>query len=357
MACARQPQEVHGSGPLARLVGLSDCEAAVMVKPRLLVVELWGLGDLIIATPFLRAAAQRFDVTLLAKPHAAQLRRHFWPEVTVIPMQAPWTAFRHKYRLWRWPWNIMGQIRHHLAEEAFAVAVSCRRDPRDHALMAAVGATDRMGFPRWGSQVFLNRPLPIPGPLAHRYDYWRAVAGELGLRLPEKSPFAVSREKPSKRVLLHSGAGQPIRSWPLERYHNLCKRLRAAGYEVKLACDPGQLSWWTSAGERNVATPESVDTLMSLIESSDYFVGNDSGPGHVAAACGLPTFTIFGPQLPEWFVPMSAKAEFVEGKPCPFRPCSDYCQFPVAYCLERITEEEVWERVANFLKRQQDDSA
>ncbi len=40
------------------------------VKPRLLVLELWGLGDLVIATPFLRAAAGQFSVTLLAKPFA-----------------------------------------------------------------------------------------------------------------------------------------------------------------------------------------------------------------------------------------------------------------------------------------------
>ena len=40
------------------------------LKPKLLIVELWGLGDLVIATPFLRAVAERFDVTLLAKPFA-----------------------------------------------------------------------------------------------------------------------------------------------------------------------------------------------------------------------------------------------------------------------------------------------
>jgi ADP-heptose:LPS heptosyltransferase len=40
------------------------------MKPRLLVLELWGLGDLVIATPFLRAAAERYAVTLLARARA-----------------------------------------------------------------------------------------------------------------------------------------------------------------------------------------------------------------------------------------------------------------------------------------------
>ena len=35
------------------------------MKPKLLAIELWGLGDLVIATPFLHAASQRFDVTML----------------------------------------------------------------------------------------------------------------------------------------------------------------------------------------------------------------------------------------------------------------------------------------------------
>ena len=66
------------------------------MKAKLLVVELWGLGDLIIATPFLQAASQRYEVTLAAKPYALDLQRRFWPDVRVVPFVAPWTAFRFK---------------------------------------------------------------------------------------------------------------------------------------------------------------------------------------------------------------------------------------------------------------------
>ena len=60
-----------------------------VVKPKLLVVELWGLGDLVIATPFLQAASQRYEVTLLAKPYAMDLQSRFWPGVRVVPFVAP----------------------------------------------------------------------------------------------------------------------------------------------------------------------------------------------------------------------------------------------------------------------------
>ncbi|MBC8096372.1 MAG: hypothetical protein H7Y43_11210, partial [Akkermansiaceae bacterium] len=60
-------------------------------RPKLLLVELWGLGDLVIATPFLQAAAAKFDLTLLARPYAKDLQQRFWPDVRVEPFTAPWT--------------------------------------------------------------------------------------------------------------------------------------------------------------------------------------------------------------------------------------------------------------------------
>ena len=50
------------------------------MKPKLLILQLWQLGDLMIAMPFIRAASEQFDVTLVAKPYALELRPRFWPD-------------------------------------------------------------------------------------------------------------------------------------------------------------------------------------------------------------------------------------------------------------------------------------
>src|ERR1035438_8881799 len=89
------------------------------VKAKLLIVELWGLGDLVIATPFIRAAAEKFEVTLLAKPHAQEMRPRLWPAVEIVPFTAPWTAFRAKYHLWRWPWAKMLRLHRELRAKNF----------------------------------------------------------------------------------------------------------------------------------------------------------------------------------------------------------------------------------------------
>jgi len=321
------------------------------VKAKLLVVELWGLGDLIIATPFLQAASRRYELTLVAKPYARDLQRRLWPEVKVVQFVAPWTAFKGKYRLYAWPWWEMVRLRHDLAAQRFDFGLSARWDPRDHLLLLLAGAKMRLGFPRLGSGIMLKKPLARPEPQAHRYENWRVMAKALGLQMPACEALALPPGRPGGEILVHTGAGQPVRVWPLDRYRRLVARLRQKGYRVQVACDPDQQDWWLTAGEDGVVAPRTVSELFALADRAGAFVGNDSGPGHLAAFCGVPTFTLFGPQLPEWFAPLHPASQWLEGKPCPYKPCSDYCRFPVPYCMANSTEEEVWELAAAFVAR------
>jgi len=320
------------------------------LKPKLLVVELWGLGDLIIATPFLRAASERFNVTLLAKPFARDLQIRFWPEIQIHAFTAPWTSFKRKYRLWSWPWRQIAGLRQ-LRRAGFDFGLSARWDPRDHLLLFGARARVRLGFPRLGSGIFLSHNLTRPSPASHRYEGWQGMAEALGFRLPAREQLPSVAVGGRRQILIHTGAGQPVRVWPLPRYRNLVQRLRARGHVVQLACDSDQLRWWQESGEENLVCPLTVTRLLEVIDQAGLFIGNDSGPGHVAAACGVPTFTIFGPQLPEWFVPIHPAAEWIEGKACPYKPCSDYCRYPVAHCLENSTEEEVCGKVQAFVDR------
>ena len=322
------------------------------MKPKLLILELWGLGDLVIATPFIRAAADKFSVTLLAKPFATEMAQRFWPGVEVVPFTAPWTAFQFgsKYALWRWPWAKIFRLRRELLAKGFDFAVSGRWDPRDHLFLRLAGARERLGFPRWKSDRYLTRPLKRPDPTAHRNEYWRVAGSALGLTLPPSAEFFVNNRIKPPVALIHSGARLPLRVWPLKNFQEIARRLRQANYQVQIACDEDQLDWWRDHGE-SVMCPKSVTELLSCLDGAGIFIGNDSGPGHLAASCGLPTFTLFGPQLHEWFAPMQPAAEWIEGKACPYKPCSDYCRYPTPYCLWKITAEEVWLRVQKFAGR------
>jgi ADP-heptose:LPS heptosyltransferase len=322
------------------------------VKPRLLVLELWGLGDLVIATPFLRAATEKFDVTLLAKPYAVELRPRLWPAVAVIPFTAPWTAFTFgaKYNFLRWSWPEMLRLCRELRAKNFDYAVSARWDPRNHFLMKVAGARERLGFSRLKSRRYLTQDLARPEPLAHRYEYWRVAGAALGFALPPRGEiFAKPRALP-RVVFIHTGARLPLRVWPLENFHGVVIRLRQKNIAVQVACDADQLDWWRARGE-NAVCPRSVTDLLGFLDQAGVFVGNDSGPGHLAASCGLPTFTLFGPQLHEWFAPLHPAAEVVEGRACPYKPCSDYCRFAEPFCLRGISVADVWPRIEAFAQR------
>ena len=321
------------------------------MKPKLLVVELWGLGDLVIATPFLQAASQKYAVTLLAKPYAVDLQKRFWADVSVVPFIAPWTAFKHKYRLLAWHWGEMFRLRNRLAAEHFDFGLSARWDPRDHLLLLLARAKTRLGFSRWGSGVNLAKSLARPEPQAHRYENWRVMARALGFEMPARAALALPHSRPGGEILVHTGAGQPVRVWPLEGYQRLVAGLRQEDYRVQVACDPDQQKWWAEAGEKNLATPRTVAELLALADRAGVFIGNDSGPGHLAAFCGVPTFTLFGPQIPEWFAPLHPGSEWLEGKACPYKPCSDYCRFPAPCCMVNSSEEEVLTLVRAFVAR------
>jgi ADP-heptose:LPS heptosyltransferase len=323
------------------------------VKPKLLIIELWGVGDLAIATPFLRKACEQYEVTLLARPFALDLQDRFWPPVKVLPFNAPWTAFafNRKYNLLCWPWRAMFSVWKSLHHEKFDVALSARWDPRDHFLMWLSRARTRVGFPRTGSQIFLTQPLALADPKEHRYESWRVIAKALKLDVEPREKIRFPSRQGSWLILIHTGAAQPVRVWPVERYLEIAKQLRARGHAVRIVCNPEQLAWWQKTGESDAIAPQTIRELLGLLDGAAIFIGNDSGPGHLAAFCGLPTFTLFGDQVAEWFVPLHPASEFVEGKPCPYKPCSDYCRFPAPYCLSNVTEAEVWPRLEQFIDR------
>jgi ADP-heptose:LPS heptosyltransferase len=313
----------------------------------LLVLELWGLGDLVIATPFLRAAAEHFTVTLVAKPFANELQPRLWPDVQVESFTAPWTAFHGKYQLWRWPWHEMFQLRNRLIAQKFDYAVSARWDPRDHLVLKTSGATERLGYARLKSQRYLTHGLPRPPALAHRYEHWREVGRALGLNLPVREEIVFPPRQHSSIALIHSGARLPARIWPLQNFHRLAVHLREKKIAVQIACDPDQVAWWQAHGE-TPACPRTVSELLGHIDRAGVFIGNCSGPGHLAAICGVPTYTLYGPSMHEWFVPLHPQAEIFEGRACPYKPCSDYCRFEKPFCLHDVTAEEVWPHVERF---------
>jgi ADP-heptose:LPS heptosyltransferase len=297
-------------------------------RDRLLVLELWGLGDVALSIPFLREASRHADVTLVAKPHAQPLLARFCPAVELVPLTAPWTAFRGKYRLLAWPWRDLERTIRRLRSHEFHSGVSARPDPRDHVLLRLAGVRRRHGFARAGSGLLLNEKLKAAAN-THRADHWGNIARSLGWTVPPPA----ANVPVGRHVVLHTTAANWVREWPRDRFDQLAAALRADGWRVTVL-------------DANLSDLESV---MDLLASADRFIGNDSGPGHLASLLGVPTFTIFGPQLSSRFSPVHPRSAWVDGRHCRFKPCSDYCRYTEPHCIRQLQVADVEPKVKAWL--------
>jgi ADP-heptose:LPS heptosyltransferase len=334
-------------------------------RPRLLVLEFWGLGDLTFATPFLRSAQERYDITLVGKEHAAQLLQPSFPEVRFISFDAPWSAYLGKYALWRWNWRELFALFGRLRAGHFDAAVSVRNDPRDHLFMLLAGARTRFGFPFRGSGQFLTHSLARSSGQQHKVEDWRDLGRALDLPgMADTGPrlehgryrsaavdqmFAGGSGKPI--VGLHPGARIGVRRWPEDYFAFVIEKLRTQfDFQLVLVPGPEGCSDALLSLADLVLRPLTVPELVDVLGRVDLLLCNDSGPGHIAAACGRPVIPIFGPTHPDWFRPWGGQHHVVIRDICPWRPCFDYCKFSQPYCMTKLLPDRVWPEIREHLE-------
>ena len=103
----------------------------------------------------------------------------------------------------------------------------------------------------------------------------------------------------NKTVVIHPCSSLKIRSWGIDKFASLCKKLISeTNCQIIVNCSLKELQ---SVRPIKVLAPEvclfsgSLRELLSLINESDLFVGNDSGPSQFSVALNTPTITINGP--------------------------------------------------------------
>jgi len=333
-------------------------------RPKLLVLELWGLGDLTFSTPLLRAAVERYDVTLVGKPHARPLLEASFPEIRFVAYDAPWSAYRGKYRLWAWKWPELVGLMSRLRRERFDAAVSVRNDPRDHLLMWLVHAKRRFGFPLKGSQRFLSDPVRRTLTKQHRVEDWRDLGAALGFAgIRNAAPMldhaayrsakvdAIFSGITKPLVVLHPGARIAVRRWPEAYFEKTVRRLREMfDFHLALIPDPDGYGMGLAPLADSVVPALSVSELVDVLGRVQLLICNDSGPGHLAASCGRPAIVVFGPTDPDWFRPWGDLHHLVIRDICPWRPCFDYCKFREPYCMTKLLPDAAWPEILEHIE-------
>lgn len=332
-----------------------------MAKRKILVLELWGLGDLTFSTVLLQGALKEGDeVHLVGKSHAQPLLEPTFPSMRFFSFEAGWTKFQRKYRIWNWNWRAFLSLLWQLRKEHYDVAVSARDDPRDHLLMALIGARKRIGFAHCGSGFFLtHRVERTHGPTQHKVEDWRDLGATLGLPgMREAQPRlrhdayrsirvdTLFRELTQPVLVLHAGARIPVRRWPVAYFEEMILRLRQEfNFHLILIPDPDGYGSSLASLADTVLNDLTLAELIDVLGRADLLLSNDSGPAHLAAACQRPTLTLFGPTCANWFRPWGEIHHLFLRDFCRYRPCFDYCHFAEPYCLTRLRPEIIWPEV------------
>ena len=192
-------------------------------------------------------------------------------------------------------------------------------DFRSGLIAGASFARRRIGFPRWRcrdlSYLFTNVKVDLPSAYMNRVDEFtqliqQVAPGASAVRspvplLPQHRSAAeafwqehLDVSRPT--VLVHCPVNDARKRWPLSRYAELADRLLVEDrVNVLLTWGPGQEDQVKTMLHhmQGVAllAPEfkSLKILAAFIERADLFVGNDTGPMHIANAMGTPVVALF----------------------------------------------------------------
>lgn len=229
----------------------------------------------------------------------------------------------------------------------------------------------RVGHAGPGRGLFLTEAVPSPGhPSSLVEENSRLVVAAGGDACEETPRYVVPPfEKQAAQVILrqsglngrhpriavHPGGYYPSQRWPVNSFVEFIRAVheRYAAVSVLLGgpSETGILDRIAqSAGRAAVRAPVSdIRRLAAYLACCDFFVGNNSGPLHLASAVGLPTVSTLGPTDPVRFSPRGEGHRVLRLENLPCSPCTRGRCGPHD-CLEGIGAEQVFRAAASLVE-------
>jgi ADP-heptose:LPS heptosyltransferase len=201
-------------------------------------------------------------------------------------------------------------------------------------------------------EAIVGRQCKLPRPSVHV----RSPALEWADRFREET--LGSRDR--RFAVLFPGAGHVYRSWPLDRFVTIGEWLResiqlaplfAVGPHDKECLDAvRQLTFGAAAAAVPVVAfaPEELGRFAALLSRASLYLGNDTGPMHIAAALDIPTIGLFGGGTWGRFHPFGRVSAVVYHDMHCFQ-CGWHCVEGHYHCIRAIAERSVRSAVSSVL--------
>jgi heptosyltransferase-2 len=338
------------------------------------------IGDVVMISPALAALRRTYPearIDAVVRPQVADCFADH-PSVDGVVVQDP---RRHR--------GLLGTLRfaRELSRRDYDLAVLFQKAAGAALLARLAGIPRRVGYATDGRGMLLTDPIPeTPAARAqHHVEYFLGVARGAGCDVgngtrprvvfpldAQSRAFAdtfLSERGAARFAWLAAfapGASKPGRAWHADRFAALAAQLacnHGAGIVVLGGPSdrPEAARILQEVGESGIdaVAATTVRGMAALIERCRVFVGNDSGPMHVAAALDVPLLAMFGPGIPAKTAPWMAPERFValsenfHCAPCRqdfFREC-DPSPSLKPMCLETISTARAAAALESLLAR------
>jgi heptosyltransferase-2 len=327
---------------------------------KILIRAVNWVGDAVMTTPAVCAVRESFpaaEITLLANPLVAQL---FSPHDAVDRVMTFDRNGRHR--------GIAGRFRlaAELRKQRFDMAIILPNSFDSAVVPFLAGIPARLGKSSDGRGLLLTgRYHPrTTVHCDHEVSYYLDLVRSFGITGPVTAPHltitAQEDREAAARLAEHGiqadefliginpgAAYGSAKRWYPDRFAETARQLAATwSARVVLFGGPGEtdlaadIEHLLDGSCLNLAGTTSLRQLMALIKRCNFFVSNDSGPMHIAAALNVPLVAIFGSTDHTGTAPYTDKAVIVRKDvacaPCKLRECPTDHQ-----CMTAVTAEDV----------------
>ena len=261
---------------------------------RILVVRLRSMGDCVLTTPALHLLHQHrpdLEIGVVVEDRFAAIYSGL-PFVRSI--MAPDVAFGRSF--------------------GPELCLNLHGGTRSTMLTATCGARLRAGFGHYRNQFVYNVRLPRAQEVfgeertVHTAEHVASAVFHLGVpRQPIPRAILNAQESPESGsyAVIHPFASSTEKTWSATNFLAAASRIRSEKHlEPIILAGPGD-DVSPFSGYKIYAN-RSLETVKGLIRGASYFLGNDSGPAHIAAAFDVPLTVVFGPSDPKIWGPWRA---------------------------------------------------
>ncbi len=196
------------------------------------------------------------------------------------------------------------------------LTVNFHGGPRSMAL--TLGSRFRAGFGHHKGAFLYSHRIPRAQEIlgierrVHTAEHLASAMFWMGVpqsEIPRARLFAEPPRERGNYAVIHPFASAPDKTWPASRFIDVARRL--SGLEPVFLAGPNDET--TPFEGFRILRNEPLAHVKSVISGAALFIGNDSGPAHIAAAFGVPVVVIFGASDPVTWGPWRTEGHVLTG--------------------------------------------